>query len=813
MNDPTRTPAAAGFRILFVCTGNLCRSPLAERMVRAWLAELPPVDAARFSVASAGTEALAGNAMDPRSARLCEHFGATASGFLARHLDPGELAGADLVLTASREHRAEALRRCPPAHAKIFTIREFGRLVAAIPPGQLPASADPVRRARLLTEAARVRRGTVRPDDPASDDIADPVGDVEAIFQTVGSAIARALAGPIGIIRGRPVVIPPEPDQLRPPPQPRRAALARWRPRLRWVVATAALAVVLVATAGGWLAWRASAAQRELLAAKQQVTEVRAALLAADPAAARSRLAEVQRHTRRARSLTSDPVWRAAGVVPFLGATPRAVRQVAAATDDLAEQALPALVAAGGALAPAQLRSSGDQLAVTSLTAAQTSLARAQRSLAAVRADLGRLPSGWVAGSVREAAATLIDEVGTAEGQLTQARQTIGLAAGMLGADGPRRYLLVLQNNAEARGTGGLPGMYAVLGVNRGRIAVERLGSDTDLRSGTEMPVPVDAAYTALWGDNPALWPNGNLDPRFDYAARIWLALWQRQTGERLDGVIATDPVAVSYLLRATGPAAMPDRESVTAANLVPQTMQAVYGRFPDPGEQDRYLQLVAVSTLRVVLSGRGDPRQLLHQLERAVRERRILLYSAHPQEQRALERTALAGTIPDTPGPFAFLVVNNLAANKMDYYLQRSLRYTAGRCVAGQRHSRIVVTLRNTAPASTTIPYYAAQRGDTMGSTLAQSSRLGAVSVWASLYGPIRGRLVAATLDGQPLEAAPGVAGQRPVWGFPVVVGQGQQRTVVLEIVEPATGGEPVVPVQPLVLPQATQVTAAPCG
>ena len=124
------------------------------------------------------------------------------------------------------------------------------------------------------------------------------------------------------------------------------------------------------------------------------------------------------------------------------------------------------------------------------------------------------------------------------------------LLSPMLGADGPRTYLVVFQNNAEARGTGGLIGAYAVISASKGAVTVERLGSVADLASLTAPALNLGPDYQALYGSDPGLWVNVNMSPHFPYAAQLMAAMWQRQFGTSLDGVIATDPVALSYLLQ-----------------------------------------------------------------------------------------------------------------------------------------------------------------------------------------------------------------------------------------------------------------------
>src|SRR5688572_2346203 len=103
-----------GFRILFVCVGNVCRSPLGERLLAAML------PAGDFEVASAGVGALAGAAMDPDAAVHLEGYGATADGFVARQLTPRMVEESDLVLTATKAIRSRVLEEAPAALRRTF---------------------------------------------------------------------------------------------------------------------------------------------------------------------------------------------------------------------------------------------------------------------------------------------------------------------------------------------------------------------------------------------------------------------------------------------------------------------------------------------------------------------------------------------------------------------------------------------------------------------------------------------------------------------------------------------------------------------
>jgi protein-tyrosine phosphatase len=159
------------FRVLHVCTGNICRSPMAEHLMRAGLAAR---GAEGFEVLSAGTHGLVGEGVFTHAAAELVARGIDCAPFRARRLDADLVAGADLVLGATREHRAAAVLLHPRASAWSFTLRELDRLLSAVDPAGLPA--DPEARARELVGLAAHQRGVVRPDRPEDDDVTDPYG-------------------------------------------------------------------------------------------------------------------------------------------------------------------------------------------------------------------------------------------------------------------------------------------------------------------------------------------------------------------------------------------------------------------------------------------------------------------------------------------------------------------------------------------------------------------------------------------------------------------------------------------------------------
>ena len=175
--------------------------------------------------------------------------------------------------------------------------------------------------------------------------------------------------------------------------------------------------------------------------------------------------------------------------------------------------------------------------------------------------------------------------------------------------------------------------------------------------------------------------------------------MWAQQSGMNVDGVIAIDPVALSYMLGAVGPVTMPDGEVVTKDNVVELTESTAYIRFPtDQIARKKYLQDIANEVVKKMTGRIESPRKLLDALGKAVSERRIAVWSSSPADQKLLEETPLAHVVPDDPAPYAEVVINNLGGNKLDYYLKRKIEYAADGCDGETRKSTVTVRLTNTA-------------------------------------------------------------------------------------------------------------------
>ncbi|MFG3286999.1 protein-tyrosine-phosphatase [Streptomyces sp. NPDC048111] len=200
-------PAVDSFRILHVSTGNVCRSPITERLTRHALSDrLGDPFTGGLIVESAGTWGHEGAPMEANAAAVLADFGADATGFTGRELLDEHVITADLVLTATRDHRAQVISMGHSAGLRTFTLKEFTRLVRAIDPATLP---DPlqegmVERARALVRAAAALRGWLLAPSAEADEVNDPYGAPITFFRSIGDEINQALDPVVTALTGVP---------------------------------------------------------------------------------------------------------------------------------------------------------------------------------------------------------------------------------------------------------------------------------------------------------------------------------------------------------------------------------------------------------------------------------------------------------------------------------------------------------------------------------------------------------------------------------------------------------------------------------
>jgi hypothetical protein len=552
-----------------------------------------------------------------------------------------------------------------------------------------------------------------------------------------------------------------------------------WTRRRILLVGSAALAALLVL----WIAWiaaRALLARGELEQAVPLASSVQRDLLAGDSAGAASGVAALRDHSARAVSLTGDPVWAVTEHVPVVGPNLRAFREISGIVDRIGGDALQPVVGIAGTLDVGSLTPKDGRLDLDPIVAAQEPVRQADDALVAALDDVTAIDTGSTIRPVADAVARLRDTVGKAAETLAVVRHVTDLAPAMLGADGDRKYLLMFQNNAEVRSTGGIPGALALVRTGDGAFSLTEQDSARAFPRLAQPALPLDPQTAGLYGTITGRYMQDvTLTPEFPQAAPLAAEMWRLKHGEAVDGVISIDPVALSYLLEATGPITLATGDVLRSEDAVDLLLHDVYLRYTNPDVQDAVFASVADAVFSKVSSGDVDPVALVSALGRAAEERRILIWSSRADEQATLAGTTFEGSLPTTNDESTVFGVflNDSTGAKMDYFL--SLATTQGMAMCrddGRPDYRTEVTLTSSAPADAASLPLTITGGGVYGVAP------GDVKTRVAVYGPPGTVPLRVLIDDQETQFQPEVVGGRAVAQVEVTLAPGQQVRITVD-------------------------------
>lgn len=554
------------------------------------------------------------------------------------------------------------------------------------------------------------------------------------------------------------------------------------------VVAWALAAFLAVLVLGAlWIGVRGALAYGHLNDARASAADATAAL--ADPSQAAGVVDRLAADTSAARSLTSDPVWALAEGLPWIGPQLKAISTITHAADDVATSAVAPLAQVATSFSVDSLRPQDGRFDIAALAELHEPAAASADRLAAASADVAAISSETLVAPLRAPIAevqTLFEEVAAGADALQRAT---ALMPAMLGANGPRDYLVLFQNNAEWRSLGGIAGAMAVVHAEDGGISLSAQGSTADFQRYPEPVVPLPPEVRDIFGARPGLYvQNVTQVPDFTVGASLAREMWKREFGAEVDGVIAVDPVSLSYLLEATGPVTLPTGDVLSSETAVPLLLNEVYLRYERPSDQDAFFAAATAAVFDALSSGGADPAKLITALARAGEERRLYLWSADAADQAILDGTSLQGRLPETDAEATRFGVyfNDGTGSKMDYYMK--VGSAVGWCTdtEGAPEAQLTVRLRNDAPAdAASLPDYITGGGSF-------GTPPGLVETVAYLYLPAGAEVVAAEATATVSQATAGFGGgfqegrRVLTWGTTLV--PGEEATATVRIRTPPT-------------------------
>jgi hypothetical protein len=454
---------------------------------------------------------------------------------------------------------------------------------------------------------------------------------------------------------------------------------------LYWVVPVSLVLIVLIG-AGAWLGVRGLAAKHALETAQSLIVHLQAKASAKDFKGAAKDAGLIKVQTAKASSYTSDPIWRAAEAVPGVGANLTVVRQLAEVVDQVAQGAIDPASSLLSTFTLDSLKPVHGRINLEPIKKANTLVAVADVS---IKHAITRVKAIDRAGTIPEIGAA----VGKLERLLTKAagvtdelHKTLPLLSPMLGGEGVRNYIILFQNNAESESLGGAASAWVVMHVDRGAISITAQPSTNDFPRiyPVVTPIPLDPKLMKLFA-LPDLGFSNNVSVRPDFptTGKLAQAFWFNKSGQKVDGVMAFDPIALSYLLDATGPLTLKSGDVLTSGNAVKLLLSDAYVKYPESGAHQTFFADAASIVFSSLTSATPNINKLIAALTRGVNEDRLMIWSDHPAEEAQIANTPLSGILPTKNDVSTEVGVffNEHSASKMSYYLKTAVELSSTQC------------------------------------------------------------------------------------------------------------------------------------
>ena len=511
-----------------------------------------------------------------------------------------------------------------------------------------------------------------------------------------------------------------------------------------------------------------------LRAARTDGSDLAARLSAGDIPGAEAAARRLERDGHRAHVFTVGPLWWIGDRVPFLGKNVSAVQDTASALNAISSNGMPLLITLADEAKSGTLRLHDGRLSTQAIASFAPALRRAANAIDPPATRVERIS----AGSLLPPLNTLLKQVQT---RVSEAKTSIDAAANafevlpeMLGGNGPRTYLLLVQNPAEIRSSGGLPGTWAFLRADRGKLSMVK--AEPGVRYTTaNPPLPLTAEESALFGSDMGT-SAGSLtfSPDFPRVAQL-AAKMAALHGMPVDGVFSVDPVALSYVLRGTGPVQVAPGMVLNASNAVSTLLNKVYLTLPNEEEQNAFYLMAAQKIFDSLLHGSDNEMQAIRGLVEGVQRHRVFAWSPDPSVAKVIDGTGLSGAFPTDTGnaPQVGMFLNSAIASKSEYYLQQSSTVTAISCKGGVQTLRLESTFRSTMPRNAVhFPLWVVGSG-----AIAPKGDL-----YDSIYvaGPWKGTVQSLTVDGKPQTITSNQLDGRQIAITSLQLVPGQQATVV---------------------------------
>ena len=488
----------------------------------------------------------------------------------------------------------------------------------------------------------------------------------------------------------------PDPSSSAKPKRKRRVWL--------WVVLTILLVLigvgVLAVVLGLQFLDEAKDARSALERAKSGISALNSQLGTADQSQLQTTADQVTADVAEAAAITEGPLWDVAAQVPFVGHNVDAVQRVTRAVDVLVERALPPGLVFMTNTDFTKITVEGGGINLEPFRQVQGSVPVIAAAFTEAKQIVDPIDTAALLPEIGDPLAEILAVIDQTAPAMALAEKYLPTLLDIAGSGGTKTYLLIFQNNAESRATGGNPAASMAITVTDGRMGyVDQASVDTFIRAGVsemthaELPPETTGLYL------PTLTRHSqdfNFTPDYPTTAQLFKSVWASSTGTAVDGVISVDPVVLSHMLAVAGPVTLETGEKLTSENAVQLLLSETYKRFPlDGPASDAFFADTAKRVFMHLTSSSWDPLKMLDALKLSADEQRVYLAFTDPAAQAlAAEIGVDGGLAPDTTAQTQLgLYLNDSSVSKLEYYLDSAI--TAS-CDASARTITTTMTLRS---------------------------------------------------------------------------------------------------------------------
>ena len=412
-------------------------------------------------------------------------------------------------------------------------------------------------------------------------------------------------------------------------------------------------------------------------------------------------------------------LWDIAARVPFVGQNVDAVQRVTRAVDILVDQALPPGMRFLSTVDMKKIAVEGGGIDLEPFRQVQGDIPQLAAAFAAAEVQVAPIDTTALLPEVSGPIAEILDIIDAAAPALAVADAYLPTLLDIAGSGGTKTYLLIFQNNAEIRATGGNPAASMIVTLSDGRLGyADQASSATFYAAGTagESFVDLPAETTGLYLPTfTAYSQDYTFTPDFPTTAALFQALWAQTTGANFDGVISIDPVVLANMLAVAGPVTLADGEQLTSENAVKVLLSDSYERFPDGATSDLFFADASRRVFDHLTSATWDPTAMLDALTRSAQEQRVYLSFTDPAAQALAVEFGLDGALQtdNTTQTQVGIYLNDSSVGKLEYHLTTSV---AASCDANARTMTTTMTLANTIPSDIQSSYTLGGRNGSYG-------------------------------------------------------------------------------------------------